>query len=603
MRSSRAPLCVFFAAFGTFLVAFGTLVALLRPDGAGAQKRETVPVVALPGQEGGVRASLAPLSAGGLRPAAKAVATGRVVDTRGAPIPGARIDLVDDAGATVASTECDAAGRFEAGVAADGALALVASAPGYQSAPPIRLSGNARRADLGDVALRDGGALRVRVSGDLRGALAGATVALLPAAGGAPLSTATTAADGTGVLRGVDRGAYRLRVEAAGHAHAERAWKFEGVGRDGTGEIAFVLLPLVGTITGEAQDANLRAIDEGEIVARMVRPEADPTREWRAALRSDGSFEIGPLPAGTFELELVAAGMVQQGHVYADVGGEPVSIVAHHGGELRGRFEGAVELTAATTLALWKVDPLGRAQPLESSPRFAVDVERQTFRFEGVAPGRYLVRAVAEGYAPSRSLPFEVATGSAAGEIVVELGEGGRFEGSLVDHRGDPIAQARVTLFEGAAPPPPAWASFFPRDARQQATTGPDGRFDLSGLASGAQVVVFEAPGQPPRSFGPLWIAEGTHTTLAGLSIAGGAVLSVSLHDGAGVVAAGGRVRVSCVERGIDVTALADEQGNLCLRGLPAGSYWLAPADGSEPREVALVAGETQRLELEHAAR
>lgn len=609
MQSSRAPLCVFLAAFITFAVAFAALVTLLKPklDERRAQEQSSAARSAAR-DERPVTASLAATASGPAAHPAPRTATlravGRVIDARGAPIAGATVQFTDPTTVVVASCTSDAQGRFDASFAPAADLNASAAAPGYQSSPPTPLAGGSALQQLGDLVLRDGGAVRVRVSSDASGALLDATVTLLPAGDeeAMPLAEANSAADGCALLRGIDCGSYRLRVDAPGHARAERNWRFDGVGRDGTGELVFVLLPLTSYVTGTASDSRQAAIDRGQVVARLVRPEPTSPQAWRAELEGDGSFRIGPLPRGTYEVELEVEGMVQQGHLYAEADGDPLEIVAGHGGALEGSFADEMPLSAAPTLTLWKLDSSGHAQPVEVGSAPVIDLAARTFRIDGVPPGRYVVRAVAEGYAPTRSEPIELELGVPHEPLQIEFGDGGTLSGTLVDHRAAPFAGARITVFEGTAPPPTALAAYFPRDARATATTLRDGEFAVQALAAGAHVLLLEVPGQPARSFGPIWIAEGIATTLPGLSIAGGAVLSLTLHDGAGAVAAGGRVRVTSSELHLDVTGIADEQGNLCLRGLPAGRYWLTPSDGSEPHEIELIAGEPARLELLHSA-
>jgi hypothetical protein len=459
--------------------------------------------------------------------------------------------------------------------------------------------------EFGAVALRDGGALRLRVSGDVAGALDAATVTLhrhgeLPTA--PSLALATTADDGTALLRGLDTGRYRLRAEAPDHAAAELDWQFDGVGRDGHGELAFVLLPLVDTLTGEVRDDRHQSIGGGAVEARLIRPEPPADQCWRGEVAADGTFRIGPLPRGTFELRLLADGVVQQGHLFAKSDGPPVEIVAAHGGAIEGRFIAEATLVSPPAIELWRVNPDGHSQPARLPVTLGVDLAAQTFRLDGVSPGRYFVRATGDGFAPSRSAHFTTAVGLAAEEVVLELSSGSALRGRLIDHRGAPIANARITAWEGFAPPPRAWAELYPADARQSAASADDGRFELAALSSGTQVMVIEVPGQPPRSFGPLAAFAGADIELGDLSIGGGAVLSLTLRSSAGVPAAAGTVRVSSADGAVDLIGVADRDGNLCLRGLAAGNYTLAPGDGGEPSTAVLADGATARHELEHVA-
>ncbi len=601
MHAARAPWYVFFAAFGTFLVAFGALAGVLKPKLDARRAAVTAPGAGSAAGQGGASQSARTRHADAPLPRP---AHGRVEDARGQPIAGAAVELRHKDGTTVATATSDPTGKWSVDAVTSPDFELHVTAPGFQAARGGAPSTTAEAIEFAPVALRDGGAVRLRVSGDAAGALDGATIALLPAtavAGTEPIATAVTTADGTTLLRGLDTGRYRLRAEAADHAASELDWQFDGIGREGSGEVAFVLLPLVDMLTGEVRDDRHQSVGGGEVEARLVRPEPPAGQSGRGEIADDATVRSGPLPRGTYELQLHAAGLVQQGHVFAESDGEAVEIVATHGGAIHGRLATELALSAAPVLELWRVHPDGHAQPARVAVTAIVDADAGSFRLDGVPPGRYFVRATGSGFAPCRSAPFTMAVGQPPDEIVLELGRGAALRGRLVDHRGTPSSGARITAWEGAAPPPAAWAELYPADARQSAATADDGDFELTALSSGTQVLVIEAPGQPPRTFGPIAVVEGADVELGALSIGGGAVLSLTLRSVSGVPAARGSVRVGSDDGTVDLIALADGDGNLCLRGLAAGDYTLTPGDGSEPLRATLSDGATARHELEHA--
>ncbi|MBM4016638.1 MAG: carboxypeptidase regulatory-like domain-containing protein, partial [Planctomycetes bacterium] len=593
------------AAFGTFMVAFAALAGVLKPK-MDARRAALQP----PGARAGAGASDASDRArAGAAEAAWAglprPARGRVEDARGQPIQGAVVELHGADGTPIATTTSDATGNWSVDAVVGDPFELKVTAAGFQAARGGQHAATAAAIEFAPVALRDGGAVRLRVSGDAVGAIEGATIALLPAdgaAGAEPLATATTVADGTTLLRGLDTGRYRLRAEAPDHAAAELAWRFDGVGRHGSGEVAFVLLPLVDTLHGEVRDDRHQGVDGGEVVARLVRPEPPSPETWRGEITAAGTFSIGPLPRGTYELCLQAPGLLQQGHIFAESDGEAVEIVATHGGAIHGRLTTELGQYSAPALELWRIYPDGHAQPARIAVTASVDPAAGTFVLEGVPPGRFFVRATGDGFAPCRSVPFTMAVGRPPDEVVLELDPGAALRGQLIDHRGTPSAGARITAWEGAAPPPAAWAELYPADARRAATTADDGSFALTALSSGTQVLVIAAPGQPPRTFGPIAVVAGADVELGALSIGGGAVLSLTLRSASGAAAGRSSVRVSHADGSVDLIAVADDEGNLCLRGLPAGDYTLAPGDGSEPLRTHLAEGATARHELEHSA-
>jgi hypothetical protein len=336
------------------------------------------------------------------------------------------------------------------------------------------------------------------------------------------------------------------------------------------------------------------------VTVRLVHPKPLAEQTWRAPIGAGGTFRVGPLPRGTFEVEVAATGLVQTGHVVADGDGDPVELTCEQGGVVAGRLLGpSGPLAHAPKILLLQRDDKGRFQPFDGTCRSEADPLNLRFRVDGLGPGEYVVRVVAEGFAPARSAPFTLQPGVPVENLTVALGDGCEASGRLVDARGAPLARARVTAFEGFAPPPPALQELFPSDARQTAFTADDGRFAMTMLSPGAQTFVIEMPGQPPRTIGPIWIAEKGEAKFGDLTLGGGAILSATLHGAKGAPAPFGTARLARKDGAVDLVLVADEQGNCCLRGLPAGTFtFSAEGGGATPEEFALRSGDTKRVEL-----
>jgi hypothetical protein len=265
-----------------------------------------------------------------------------------------------------------------------------------------------------------------------------------------------------------------------------------------------------------------------------------------------------------------------------------------------GRLQAPVtQLAHNPKISLFKRDDKGRLQPFDGAFRSEADPVNLRFRIDGLGPGSYVVRVLAEGFAPARSQPFVLEVGKTVDDVLVPLGDGGEVTGRLLDARGEPLAHARVTAFEGLAPPPQALQELFPADARQSVFSRDDGVFVLSSLSLGTQTLVIEMPGQPPRTVGPILVDQKHPAKFGDLTLGGGAILSVTLNDHSGQAAPFGSARLLRKDGGVDLQFVADEQGNFCLRGLPVGNFALA-GDGadSDHTDFALRNGDTKRVEL-----
>ena len=120
---------------------------------------------------------------------------------------------------------------------------------------------------------------------------------------------------------------------------------------------------------------------------------------------------------------------------------------------------------------------------LTESLRQAPTGDEGEFELDGIAPGKYLLRAHAEGFSPA-SIPVELLPGERVGGLLrlkpVEL-----LEGVVQDGQGRPLAQA--ALF--------AWPLGGRKGGVVESASGSDGRFALAGLTPGPWTLMVEAPG------------------------------------------------------------------------------------------------------------
>lgn len=107
-----------------------------------------------------------------------------------------------------------------------------------------------------------------------------------------------------------------------------------------------------------------------------------------------------------------------------------------------------------------------------------------TYEFGTLRPGRYWLRAVADGYASASAGPIEVRANASAGPLDITLSAGGTVRGRVVTADGGPLARARVQVFDPFSP-----------FATARTRTAADGTFELSGVPSGRRSIRVTARG------------------------------------------------------------------------------------------------------------
>ena len=190
------------------------------------------------------------------------------------------------------------------------------------------------------------------------------------------------------------------------------------------------------------------------------------------------------------------------------------------------------------------------------------------FSFSNVAPGGYVLSAVAPGFLP-RSYNVSITAGATTSQNV-QLSTAGVLQGSVTNTAGIGIAGATVSVSGGIL------SSAF------SATTGSGGAYYFGWVPVGTYVVSVTASGYSSATTNTT-VSTGQTTTLAirlsssGTgSIIGRVTSAVDGHALAGATVSGG-----------STSTTTDSNGNYSFGSLPAGSYVLtASSPGWLPRSV-----------------
>jgi protocatechuate 3,4-dioxygenase beta subunit len=421
-------------------------------------------------------------------------AEGRVVDSEGAPVPGAVV-RADTAGLPhVVRPErrsvADELGGFVLEGISPGSVALYAQRPGYApaSTEAQELRDGETLADV-ELVLARGDRLAGRVTwpdgSPAPGARVEATEEVRPSllTGGYDRrdDAAEAGSDGSFAVEGLGDGPFVVRASATpegpeGSQGGEPAWWAAREGVRPGDDVALVLrAPFA--VSGRVVDDRLEAIPRLALqVAELRGPGAGEGTYHEELVRledPDGVFHLDGLAAGTWAFTAHAEGHVSKTLVTTiPAERDPLLIVLPRSASLAGTV---VDPTGAPVAGA-EVDfqPVGEARPWHLRP--AVSDENGRFELAGLPPTTTEVYAVHADWAPSERSMAVLAAGALLTGFVIELRPAGRLTGEV--YRDGRPAAGREVLVLGDTD-----------EAGGSAVADGRGRFELGGLAAGDYVV------------------------------------------------------------------------------------------------------------------
>lgn len=311
---------------------------------------------------------------------------GRVLDARGDPVPGARIEVMSNLSARATAIESDPRGEFviEPGASPAAGIKIRAEGACHEHAESVEL--DAASAHDVVLVLPPMGAVAGRVT-DARGAAVARAVAKLAGGPGESAAIAVASDDGEYAFRCIPAGPKRLTVWARAYATSTELLRVDG------GDVS----------------RDVRLSPAHAIRGTVVDPEGHPIALARvSACAGDDQEQAFSDAFGHFELPALTAGCSVRAHHprFAGSRAVPIPLAAdikvplEPGGAIEGvATDARGRPIASFTFALTSFEPV-EGEPEESRAGESHDELRGTFRIDELVPGNYGIELRADGMTP-----------------------------------------------------------------------------------------------------------------------------------------------------------------------------------------------------------
>jgi protocatechuate 3,4-dioxygenase beta subunit len=412
-----------------------------------------------------------------------------------------------------------------------------------------------------------------------------------------------TGPDGIFALAQVPVGAHDLGLTASGFA--ARRLEVEVRPRDKSLDLGKVVLERGLTVAGRVVDRAGTPLPNASLYAW---PMTSATFAFNSSSpepvlsASDGSFVIGGLETGAYNVIASIPGYVTAGQKTEAGAEEPLRLVLAPGGTLTGSV----------------VD--SRRRPVESFTVMAERAEKDGngygatgykvvtapdggFTIDDLAEGTYAVRARAPDTAPGSVSGVKVVAGKARDAGVIRLGTGGVVRGSVVDTSGAPVAGATLSA---TIPGPLAG-----RD-RAESQSDSNGAFEIVGVPVGRVTVAATHPNYAAGQVAGLEVdpEKGPTETRIVVSVGGRIQGSVRKRDGTPMpgLRLGGSPRRSddAMHHFSSVSATVQSDGTFSMEHVAPGptsvTLTAQPSPGvsliAETKSVMVVEGQTAAVDF-----
>ncbi len=345
-------------------------------------------------------------------------------------------------------------------------------------------------------------------------------------------------------------------------------------------------------------DAGTLTVERGAAIAGTVVDEAGkPVAEADVATQSlsmtggfvrrecttdaEGRFALAGLPADrTYEVTAAHRDFASASQKELKTDGDAVTLTlrAKGSGTVTGRVTAGDPPMPVVGLYVEAV-PKGDASPMGMLTALGMGVEKRAmhapdgrFTLENVTPGTYTFKVTAEGLVPARIEEKELVPGQPLDLGEIRLDKGATVQGLVLDKGSKaPVGGAAIAIEEGGGLA--GMMKQMDPNQRPAATTGPDGRFTLSGIAPGQLTLRAESERYAPTK-ATLDVQPGVPLADLTVDLGPGGAIEGIVRDKSGLPQPNYMVTATTgFGANLRMITSTDEVGHYKIDNVPPGDY------------------------------
>ncbi|MCU0225132.1 MAG: carboxypeptidase-like regulatory domain-containing protein [Acidobacteria bacterium] len=333
-------------------------------------------------------------------------------------------------------------------------------------------------------------------------------------------------------------------------------------------------------ISGTVVDEAGKPVAEAEVATQSLSMTGGFVRR-ECTTGADGAFALAGLPADrTYEVTASHAGFASASQKELKPDGDALTLTlrAKGSGTVTGRVVTGNPPVPVAGLFVEAI-PKGDSSPMGMMTALGMGVEKRAvhaadgrFQLEDLVPGKYTFKVTADGLVPARLEETELFPGQPLDLGEIRLEKGATVRG-LVQDKGSkaPVGGAAIVIEEGGGLA--GMLKQMDPNQRPAATTGPDGRFTLSGIAPGQLALRVESDRYAPAK-STLEIQPGVPPADLTVDLGPGGTIEGIVRDKSGLPQPNYMITATTgFGANLRMITSTDEVGHYKLETIPPGDY------------------------------